>query len=563
MSATAIRYQLAAMLLFVAALLLVHPNAEVGMNDDWSFVRTTYDLAASGQLRYNGWSSPLIGFQACWGALFIKLLGFSFLKVRLSAWILTLGSIPVFWNLFRMLDLSEVQSFFALVLFLLSPLNLPNLTTFMTDMPAFELFAAALLCALKAWGSERERRAMLWTAATTVCGILSGSVRQIYWLSGICFLGVLAFTRLRSMRGRLFILGCMAVTLAVGGAASHWLAQQPYVPADTTLEILSGLSRREIVTTAGTYMIRYGVGLVLLLIPVSVLFTGTAIKSIPVWVQFLVLGSAVGVVFQLPRPFPWLGNTLTQEGVLLAHTVSAGHKPTVLAPWLILMLGWVAIATAAYTLPFWIRTAHGRFAALSAPFLVLYLAVLAYRGAAFGVYDRYLIPAVFLISTFFLSAYARHSRRVGTVGWIAGGMFALYAIATTHDYFAEASAKLRATEQILAAGHRRDSILSGFEFDSWTQAERTAHINNALVKFPVDAYRQMDDCDGPDEVQMWWRSMTPDVKAHYVVSLTPLDSLKASAFKPVEYWRWLPPLRSRIYVEESPQALTCKPDKDE
>ena len=346
------------------------------------------------------------------------------------------------------------QAFFGLTALLLSPLNLPNLTTFMTDMPAFFLFAVALLSAMRAWGAENDRSCAFWIGATTLFGILSGSVRQIYWLSGICFLGVLAFTRVRSARGRALIVVCVLITGAVGAASSHWLAQQAYVPAETTLQDLRALSWKEIAVPWGSYLVRYCMGAAVLCLPYSLLFLGKAVRRIPIWLHVPILAGAVVVTHGLPQPLPWLGNTLTQNGVLLAHTVSAGEKPTVLSAWVILAIGTAAVASVAYAVRAnWrppILTRHSRFSVLTVPFLLAYLVVLAIRATEFGLYDRYLIPTVFILSTILLARYAGQGIGVSATAWGACCLFALYAVATTHDYFAEAGAKLEATQQIFA-----------------------------------------------------------------------------------------------------------------
>jgi hypothetical protein len=105
--------------------------------------------------------------------------------------------------------------------------------------------------------------------------------------------------------------------------------------------------------------------------------------------------------------------------------------------------------------------------------------------------------------------------------------------------------------------------MSGFEFDAWTQIERSGYINNKHVKFPANAFHQIDDCNGPDDTLAWWRDMDPDLAARYVVALTPLSGMQPTTFAPVEYWRWLPLGKYRVYVEtvdKQTPSLTCKPD---
>ena len=68
----------------MAAVLLAWPIGEIGHNDDWSYCFTAQKLAETGKLTFNGWATAMLGLQAYWGALFIKLFGFSFTVLRLS-----------------------------------------------------------------------------------------------------------------------------------------------------------------------------------------------------------------------------------------------------------------------------------------------------------------------------------------------------------------------------------------------------------------------------------------------------------------------------------------------
>src|SRR5258707_10118365 len=67
-----------------ACVLLTYPVAEMGFQDDWSYVRTALEFARTGHFVYNGWATAMLGWIIPWSALFIKVFGFSFTVVRLS-----------------------------------------------------------------------------------------------------------------------------------------------------------------------------------------------------------------------------------------------------------------------------------------------------------------------------------------------------------------------------------------------------------------------------------------------------------------------------------------------
>src|ERR1039458_2306915 len=72
--------------------ILIHPVAETGICDDWSYIKTTQILAESGHIVYNGWSTAMLGWQLYLGALFVKLFGFTFTVVRSSILLVSMAT---------------------------------------------------------------------------------------------------------------------------------------------------------------------------------------------------------------------------------------------------------------------------------------------------------------------------------------------------------------------------------------------------------------------------------------------------------------------------------------
>jgi hypothetical protein len=365
---------------------------------------------------------------------------------------------------------------------------------------------------------------------------------------------------MRAARGRVLIAACIGITVALGAVASHWLAGQPYVPAENTLQNLHDLSWQEMITNPGNDLGRGLFGLTVLCLPFSL---PLAFRRLSIWIQLPVAALAFWFTYWMASPLPWLGNTITQYGVISPHSITFGERHKLLSTPAVLLLGTAGMTSAAFALcrtvrRFSLNTGKGKFAALTLPFLFTYVAALAFRATLFGLFDRYLIPLLFVAATLAIGASARVSR----LSWSAAAVFGLYALATTHDYFAEARAKLSATQEILRAGHARDTILGGFESDAWAEADIRGYVNNDQVEKPPDAYEDADDCNGPPDTQVFWRSDVPDLKASYVVSLSPLTDLQPSEFTPVAYWRWLPPGKDHIYVEKASPPLICQAAKN-
>jgi 4-amino-4-deoxy-L-arabinose transferase-like glycosyltransferase len=127
-----------------AAIAFTVPIAESGVNDDWSYVKTARDLAQTGELIYNGWSAAMLGAQAYWGALFIKLFGFSFFAVRMSVALLAGGCAALLYALHRRARLPAGLALFGGLTIVLSAVFIPNATSFMTDVPALFLLLVSI-----------------------------------------------------------------------------------------------------------------------------------------------------------------------------------------------------------------------------------------------------------------------------------------------------------------------------------------------------------------------------------------------------------------------------------
>src|SRR5271170_6948710 len=74
-------------IIFVLCEAISRPFAEMGVCDEWSFVRTAQLLAQTGHVRYNGWAACMIGWQLYPAAVFLKLFGFSFMAARMSTFL--------------------------------------------------------------------------------------------------------------------------------------------------------------------------------------------------------------------------------------------------------------------------------------------------------------------------------------------------------------------------------------------------------------------------------------------------------------------------------------------
>jgi 4-amino-4-deoxy-L-arabinose transferase-like glycosyltransferase len=250
-----LRYRLLCALLVLGAMALTLPVAECGVNDDWSYTKTALDLAQTGHLIYNGWAAATLGAQAYWGALFIKLFGFSFLAVRLSTAPLAAGCAVLLYALHRRANLPPGLAIFGALTIVLSPAFILNAVTFMTDIPSLFFLLASVYGYVRvaevldgvgdsAGVPAAWRKPFLgWLALALVAGMLGGTVRQTGWIMPVfapLFLLVRRRTFLRLPPARLPL--ALSSVIAFGAALWFlaWFKEQPYAVPE---EVFGGFSR--------------------------------------------------------------------------------------------------------------------------------------------------------------------------------------------------------------------------------------------------------------------------------------------------------------------------------
>jgi hypothetical protein len=578
---TDVLYASACAAMFLLAVVLVNPVAEIGMLDDWCYTLTARDVATTGHLGYHGLGAPMIGPQAYWAALFIRLFGFSFTAVRMSTILLALVSIAVLYALGRAAGLRPAFASFAVMACVLSPIYLPQAVTFMTDAPGLLFVLLGLLAYVHAWKSAEARRCILWMTAGTLAGALAGCTRQIYWILPLTSLSVIAIARWRNrdrLNAALAVLMILASVIAMV-AVLRWFGHQPY-----TIGLHIAWGQRPLASVAiGAFraLLKLADTCALLLIPVLMLYLRPATKlfSRKTLIEGITITAAAFLLYDAsPRRWtPRLGNILTPYGLLYPGDVMLGTKPVVLTPAVRLTLGALMFASLAPFLAVTLRTTSRSsfsrlqqstiwpFLALSVPFaLVSALALCGLTSvgqtwAAADLFDRYAIPFLPMIAIAALWAYQSYIRdRVPAIGCVVLAVFAAYATASTHDAFVLNRARLNAAEALRAAGVPRNEILAGVEYDGATEVEIAGHVNDYRVVNPASAYQQARNCTGPADVQYWFRSWTPHLQQRYFVTSSRLTSLVDAPFATVTYSAWLPPHTGEVFTQMLPDRSTVQ-----
>jgi hypothetical protein len=116
-------------------IVVINPFRETPYEDDWSYTLMVRHLLETGQYRVDDWSAANPVFHIYWGALFARLLGFSFASLRISTLVLLAAGLCGMYMLAREHRLSARQAGLVTFLLLVSPLTPLLGFSYMTDIP--------------------------------------------------------------------------------------------------------------------------------------------------------------------------------------------------------------------------------------------------------------------------------------------------------------------------------------------------------------------------------------------------------------------------------------------
>jgi len=216
------------MAILAAAMLIIWPFADIGYGDDTGFAHVALVLARTGHLLYNGWETNFLVSHAFWGALFIRLFGFSFVCLRLSTIPFALGVVGLCYLLMRRSGLQPRSAILVTLLFGLSPLFLPGAVSFMTDVPSVFLMFASLYSFARAFESSGEPKSYGWLALGVAMGFMGGTGRQVVWIVPLVVLPYLAWVRRHQKWLGMSAMVAWFLVLCGVIYTTRWFNHQPY-----------------------------------------------------------------------------------------------------------------------------------------------------------------------------------------------------------------------------------------------------------------------------------------------------------------------------------------------
>ncbi|MHB1938236.1 MAG: hypothetical protein ACYCOR_16860 [Acidobacteriaceae bacterium] len=384
-----------------ACVLIVYPVANMPFGDDFSYTKTALDFARTGHFVYNGWATAMLGWLVPWGALFIKVFGFSFTAVRFSMLPIAMATVYLFHKILRRFGIDQENAVLGALTMALSPLFLPMASTFMTDVPGLFVILVCIAMCQRAAAARTDKAALLWLCSAMIVNVAGGTVRQIAWLGALVMVPSTAWL-LRQRRGMktagvlLFLSSLLGVL-----ACLHWFNLQPYSVPE---HVFVGPIHPMMLAHLAAQLLKTFLCLLLVIFPVSAMWlptsqrlTGKAKMRIICALALLCLLTAIPYKFGRLDTWlmPWLIPLLESQAVGGVKVwMRIGISLLVFAPALVISeqmaIQWRnRPASLDSQVSSWVELAW-----ILGPFSLSYVLLLAPRGTFSIIQDRYLLGLV-------------------------------------------------------------------------------------------------------------------------------------------------------------------------
>ena len=222
-------------------IIIVSPEGDFPLQDDWAYARVVNGLYTDGQLRLSPWIEARLVFQAYWGLLLSHIFGFSHTALRISTLILSgVGVFAFYLLLCELLD--SWRSLVVTLLMLLNPMYVNLSYSFMTDVPFISLSLMALACNVRAMRTGNP--AIGWLVGGSIFAGCAFLVRQLGIALPLAALGGLVLTT--GWRAALrpthlvVIVGPFALALIISAYVDAQRGEAEIEPIASTIEYWGG-----------------------------------------------------------------------------------------------------------------------------------------------------------------------------------------------------------------------------------------------------------------------------------------------------------------------------------
>jgi hypothetical protein len=497
--------------------LLVGPRADVPVIDDWVYAWSVQHFVDTGRLQILDISAFYPIAQVLWGALFVRIAGFSFGVLRLSTLVLSaLGSFAVYLTL-RELGCRRTTSLLGALALALDPVYFALSFSFMTEVPFVSLSAMVLYWYIRA--IRRDEPASLW--AGCACAAVAFLVRPIGVLLPLSILPALVWSRDRRASLRRSATP-LAATLGVMVALQIEMPRM-LGPLDWSA-IRQSYLQWWFTVPAAAYLQWNVEVLFVAVFP----FAPVLVASIARWRRALEVGAVAIVLAIVCRmalgavPMPLLdGQTWSLQDIGARSMLDGGFAPSPLSLRLVPMvklLGLLAVGALGVTC---VRSWRQRSELRRAELVLFTTALLqvACINVLWFYNDRYYVVLAPVLAI--VGARALDRDRPGK--WMAASMLVIWAgiaISGTRDMLAFNGACARAAQELEASGIPPWDIDAGYALNGWRLYAHPEHL-------PAGANRRYDV-----------PFVTSATATHYSITNNPLPQSEVLRIIPLERATW-------------------------
>ena len=517
-----------------------------------------------------------MGWMIAWGALFIKLFGFSFFVLRMSILPFALASIFLFHRILDRFGVAQRNANIGALTLALSPIFFPVATSFMTDVPGlFAILLCVYMCQ-RAIAAASERATVLWLVSAAMLNVAGGTVRQAAWLGALAMVPSTGWY-LRKRRGALFAsLLSASISVVFVFALMHWFYSRPQYFVDPRMNIAHPHIR-----TLLEEMLKMFLLVLLLALPMLAAWWPT-LRNTPrasllrtsaiLGLIALCLGDAARRGRLGAWGAPWFPCTLSTFPLFGPPNIDQLFGSSVRIPtWLGVTLT-VLTASAALLVAeqLYNRKMPRRPATVDAtpglgsllwvfgPFSFIYVLLVASRAENNqGVADRYALCLLPFAIALLLLLYQRSIGPVlPVVTVLVVAVFALDAVGGTHDYYADQRAGDTAIRGLTASGVPETSISQSENRDAWLQVSVAGHMHwNGPAELDRGPNPPLPRRVPAVPCSSYIEPVTPVMQPEYYILFSPSPCLQPSRYPPISYTAWLPPFHRNEYIEQPRYTL--------
>jgi len=452
----------------VLVTLLVRPFQNTPFLDDWVYAWSVENLLKGGRLLVPEYTNNINIAQILWGWLVCLPIGFSFVALRISTWLLAVGSLCGLYLMLRDLEVPRGDALLGTATLGVYPIFALLSVTFMSDVPFVSLTILASFAMVRA----TKARSVPWLITATVLASVAAGVRMVAVVTPVAmFLTlVLGGDGWGRRNGRWAI---ALLPLAVFAAVIWWYRSHVFYSADLTwvrnttsdriamlqfaLPLLPRMLGETLALMAGT------LGLAMLPLSIACLRPHIFRRAILYSVALvLVLAALYAAGLRYPLPLmtgsTWALNELGGTSLLV---------PNYSVPPVSAIICWTALVVGAFSLATATAAMKGRRWTTGELFLILAMGGhFLLMALIWLINDRYALVLVPYAIAMLLAARPRLHRATAAVGLI---LVMIVTIAGIRDHLSYNRALWAAVDTLHQAGVPERDINGGYIVNGWLQ----------------------------------------------------------------------------------------------